>query len=450
MLAASASCGTNNNAASSGTTTTASSSAPASDTSDDKADDTTAANTESDSGKAEDTAAAQTTASEKEEKVIPEDSEYVIANGITDRMKALADLIDGNKARLAKVFKKAKAGEPITVAYLGGSITQGSSAEYEKWYAKLVTLWLQEQFPDSKITDINAGIGATGSYIGVYRADRDVTCYDPDLVFIDFSVNDTTEHTERNRGSYDGLLQKLWNSKSSPAIVTVAMTMDDGTSFQKYHSEICEAYDIPMISYHDAIMDVVKNGHIKWTDISDDNIHPNTVGHSVLTEIIVSYLQSVIDDLDSIDTDNESDLSVPYITDKYATAGLLLPGGSENTDHTGWEMVTDEKFGNFGGYWRALSKDGTFDGVSPLKFETEAKSIGVFFGKLTKNGGKFDVVVDGEVAKTIDSDFTGGWGNYVEAEEVIEFEECGSHVVEIVPHTGAKAAVLISAIAVTK
>ena len=411
---------------------------------------TAAENTTTSAASAETAAAPAETTAAVTKKVIPEDAPYVIENGITDRMKALANYIDGNKARLAKVFRKAQAGEPITVAYLGGSITQGSSAQTNKWYAKLVTEWLQEQFPDSQITDINAGIGATGSYIGVYRADRDVISRSPDLVFIDFSVNDTTEHTDRNMASYDGLIQKLWNSDSSPAIVTIAMTMENGTSFQEYHGEICEAYDIPMISYHDAIMDVIRNKHIVWKDISDDNIHPNTVGHSVLTEIICSYLQSVIDDLDSIDTEHESDVSKPYITDKYNTAGLILPGSDEVTDSTGWKLAANN-FGNFGDCYRAVAKEGTFEGVSPLVFEFDAKSIGVFYGEIVGGGATFDVEVDGQVVKTIDSEFPGGWGSYVEAEEIIDFDECGHHTVRIIPHdSDTPVLAVISALAITK
>ena len=387
--------------------------------------------------------------SEKVERVIPEDSEYVIENGITDRMKALSVLNEGNKARLAKALLKAKNGEPLTVAYLGGSITQGSSAGNDLCYARLTTNWFEETFPESKITYVNAGIGATGSYIGVYRADRDVTSKAPDIVFVDFSVNDTTEHTERNIASYDGVLRKLWLSGSSPAIVTIAMTMENGTSFQKYHSEICEAYDIPMISYHDAILDVIKKGHIVWDDISDDDIHPNVPGHAVLTEMITSYLQSVLDEADSIDTSSESDFSVPFNSDKYSTAGLVLPGSSEITNSTGWELKEDN-FGNFGDSLRALSRDGSFEGVEPLTFETEAKSVGIFYGKMISNGGAFDVIVDGETVRTIDTDFSGGWGNYLEAEEIIDFPECGKHTVQIVPHTGKKGVVIISALAVTK
>lgn len=391
---------------------------------------------------------ASTPAQTEEEIEVPEDMEYVIENGITERMKALSTYVKGNRARLAKVFQKAKNGEEITVAYLGGSITQGSSAGDDLCYARLTTNWLIEQFPDAKINYVRAGIGATGSYIGVHRAQRDVTSKNPDLVFIDFSVNDTTEHTERNIDSYDSLIQLLWNSESAPAVVTIAMTMEDGTSFQRYHSEICKAYQIPMISYREAILDVIKNGHIVWTDISDDNIHPNVTGHSVLTEIITAYLQDVIDDLDTIDTSVESDLSSPYTENRFRNASLISPENTTPIDATGWQTQSTN-FGNFGDHWTVRSSDGSFEGVGPLKFEVEAKNIGIFYGKLTTKGGTFDVVVDGTVAKTINSDFPGGWGSYVEAEEVISFDETGKHTVEIVPHTGEKAVINISAIAVS-
>ena len=56
----------------------------------------------------------------------------------------------------------------------------------------------------------------------------------------------------------------------------------------------------------------------------------------------------------------------------------------------------------------------------------------------------------GKVAKTINSDFSGGWGSYVEAEAVIDFDECGTHTVEIKPQTGKRGVARISAIAITK
>ena len=199
---------------------------------------------------------------------------YELGGELTPTMIANSVLHKGNQARLARVIRKLQAGEEVTIAYLGGSITQGSSAGNTLCYARLTTDWFEAQFPDAKINYVNAGIGATGSYIGIHRADRDVLAHDPDLVFIDFSVNDTSDRMTINKATYEGLIRKLWSYETAPAIICLAMTQENGTSVQDDHSEIAIRYDIPFISYRNAILDVIDKGYIIWDDISDDNIHP--------------------------------------------------------------------------------------------------------------------------------------------------------------------------------
>ena len=126
-----------------------------------------------------------------------EEVAYTLGGELTPTMIANSRYNAGNRVRLSNVIKKLQAGEDVTVVYLGGSITQGTSAGNDLCYARLTNNWLEEKFPDANITYVNAGIGATGSYIGVHRADKDVLSHDPDLIFIDFSVNDTTERTEK-------------------------------------------------------------------------------------------------------------------------------------------------------------------------------------------------------------------------------------------------------------
>lgn len=416
-------------------------------------ENTTTTTAAADTSAADTTAAEETSAevTESTEAVEEEEMEYVIENGITDTMIALSRLNEGNKVRLANVMKKAAAGEEITIGYFGGSITQGSSADANTCYARLTTNWFEENFPEAKINYINAGIGATGSYIGVHRVQKDLLDANPDLVFIDFSVNDTTENTERNINSYDSLIRKIYSAESNPAIVTIAMTMEDGTSFQDYHADIVKAYDIPMISYKNAILHVIDKGYIKWTDISDDNIHPNFTGHGVLTEIITAYLDDVKADLDNISGD-ESDISTPFTTDKYADANVLCPANTEPSS-LGAFTVKSENFGNFGDHWEVVSDaSGNFEDGSSLVFETNCKNIGIFYGKLTGRAANFEIYIDGEYLKTVNTDFTGGWGNYVEAEEMIALDEAGTHTIEIKPigsGTENRVMVKISAIAIS-
>lgn len=353
----------------------------------------------------------------------------------------------GNQVRLANVIKKLQAGEEVTVVYLGGSITQGTSAGNDLCYARLTNNWLEEKFPDAKINYINAGIGATGSYIGVHRADKEVLVHDPDLVFIDFSVNDTTERTEINKETYASLLRKLWNYSSKPAIITVAMTQENGTSFIKYHGEIAKKFDIPMISYKDAILDIIDKGYIKWTDISGDNIHPNVPGHAILSQLITNYIQSVIDDLDNISGEESDFDSVTDIGNTYVNAKLLMSDDTEPTNLGGFE-IREQNFGNFMNPWFIKASDGQF-GDAGIEFEFEGTNVGVLYGKLTKNGCLADIYIDGELVKTIDGNFPNGWGNYVEFEEIKTGLSEGKHTIKIAPKSQDSASMFyVSAIAV--
>ena len=391
---------------------------------------------------------AETSAATKEtenstEETEAEETVFSLEKIVTDEALEMSRLNEGNMTRLAKLAKKLEAGEEVTVAYLGGSITQGSSAGDNLCYARLTTNWFEQTYPDATINYVRAGIGATGSYIGVHRADTDVLAYNPDIVFIDFSVNDTVENTERNKDSYDSLLRKIWSWESAPAIVCIGMTMEDGTSFQDYHCEIARKYDVPYISYKNVILDVIDKGIIEWKDISDDDIHPNVEGHSVLSALLTGYLEYAFANGDPDGA--ESDFSAES-ADVFKNATLLRPSNTE-PEMAGFTL-DENNFGNMYGYWTVRSGSGDF-GVAYLEFEGEAQNIGVLFGKLVGRGAKFEVKIDGETVKTVDGTFPDGWGNYVECVELPRFDQVGKHTVEIVPVNGDGAVINITAVAVS-
>lgn len=85
---------------------------------------------------------------------------------------------------LGNVMAKIEAGQPVRIAYLGGSIT-----EMDGW-RRLSREWLQAQYPACTFSETHAAIGGTGSSLGVYRVGEHVLKYDPDLVFVEFAVND--------------------------------------------------------------------------------------------------------------------------------------------------------------------------------------------------------------------------------------------------------------------
>ena len=48
----------------------------------------------------------------------------------------------------------------------------------------------KKAYPQATFTEINAAIGGTGSDLGVFRVQQDVLSKGPDLLFVEFAVND--------------------------------------------------------------------------------------------------------------------------------------------------------------------------------------------------------------------------------------------------------------------
>jgi len=213
-----------------------------------------------------------------------------------------------NLARLQAVFAKAARGEKITVAGIGGSITQGAAAKTPKnnpayteglggaacWFNRTVE-WFRETFPQAEIESINAGIGATPSFLGTFRLDRMVLKHQPDLVLVEFSVNDPSTFSNLLDGeildAYESVVRK--SLEAGAAVLQVFMNDQHHNGMQGFHRPVAEHYGVPAISYHNAIS---PNGqHIcEWELLSPDDIHPNNAGHALIATCLCSYLDTVL------------------------------------------------------------------------------------------------------------------------------------------------------------
>lgn len=342
---------------------------------------------------------------------------------VTEEMYQRATKWAKDESRLAAVMKKALSGEEITIGFIGGSITQGSSAtKPENSYASLVINWWEEAFPKAKITSVNAGIGGTTSYLGVHRVDKELLEKEPDLVIVEFSVNDS--NTLFYKKSYDSLVRKILKSDKNPAVLLLFNTMEDGTSAQEQHVILGFNYGLPMISYRDAILPELEAKSIIWSDISPDNIHPNDKGHGIIGELMWKYFNSVLENLDQIDVEVEAFIKDPVTKDVYANATIL--------DNKSIKPVSLGSFTE--GSNESHYSDGwtTDKGEEPLIFEVKASNIGVMFYRTIDGlSGSYDIYVDGEYKQTLNGDFTGGWGNSIETIEVYHSKENSSHTIEI-------------------
>lgn len=329
---------------------------------------------------------------------------------------------EGDLSRIAAAMRKAEDGEKVTIGVIGGSITQGSSASNQNnCYASLLKKWWEDTFPNAEIEFVNAGVGGTSSYLGVHRVGTDLLSYKPDFVVVEFSVNDGNNIFYKK--SYDNLVRRILKEENAPAVLLLFMTMEDGTSAQDNDSLIGFQYGLPMISYRNAVLQEIEEGAFTWKDISPDNIHPNDRGHAIVGELLSVYLTDIYNRLDEIDAE-AAPFDKPVITKEvYLEAALL---GSKDIEPAEWgSFVKQDINARFPGNWY------TETGEESIVFSVEAANIGVMYQKITNGtGGQFEVYIDGAYAMTLDSDFSGGWGDYGETVEIYASEEKALHTVE--------------------
>lgn len=330
----------------------------------------------------------------------------------------------GDLSRLADVLRRARAGEDITIGVIGGSITQGYSASNmeTKSYASLLRDWWVETFPDSEITYVNAGVGGTSSYLGVHRVYEDLLVYEPDFVVVEFSVNDGNDFFYKK--SYENLVRRILTSESEPAVMLLFMTMEDGTSAQDNDATVGFGYDLPMLSYRNAVLEEIKAGSFAWSDISPDNIHPNDMGHAIVGELFDLYLSAVYYELDSME-EGISPFNASVMTKEVYMDAALLDSQDIIPDELGSFAEQNVNY-TYPNDWYTES------GEEGIRFTVEAANIGIMYQKFTNGfGGQFEVYIDDEYCMTLNADFRGGWGDAIETTEVYSSSEKAVHTIEI-------------------
>jgi lysophospholipase L1-like esterase len=105
---------------------------------------------------------------------------------------------------LGNVIEKLQAGKPVKIAYLGGSITAAAG-----WRVQ-TRQWFSDEFPEAQVEEIHAAIGGTGSDLGVFRLQWDALRHRPDLLFVEFAVNDGGAPPERIFRAMEGIVEGSW------------------------------------------------------------------------------------------------------------------------------------------------------------------------------------------------------------------------------------------------
>lgn len=334
----------------------------------------------------------------------------------------------GNLYRMKELMRRAEQGDRITLAFLGGSITQGSvSTRYTNCYSYLVYDWFVRRFPKTAFTYVNAGVGGTTSQFGVARVDEDALLYKPDFVIIEFSVND--DNTDFYKETYEGLIRKVYGNACEPAVLLVHNVFyDTGISAEELHREVGMYYKLPCVSMKPTIYAAVASGRIQSGEITPDNLHPNSVGHELVAEVITDCLDKIY--RERWKDEEEYHMAEALTANAYAHARCYQNHNSHPECNGFVPDYTLKKYVNdmFRCGWTAADRDAS------IEFEVEGTEIAVQYRKSVNLPAPIAVaVVDGDEthAVTLDANFDETWGDCLYIDTVAHHMAFGKHKVEI-------------------
>ena len=347
----------------------------------------------------------------------------------------------GNNARLKKVIERAQNGEVITLATIGGSITEGAGASsYKECWASRFHIRFRTEYGaanGSNVCFVNAGVGGTPSPFGYMRYQREVVNRVPaadtdgllDVVVIEFSVNDWEEPTKHR--CFESMVKEILDAPNEPAVILLFAVFRNGFNLQNDLRRIGKNYDLMMVSIKDGFY-----GHfgkeLKKEGFFSDEYHPTSLGHRIMTDCL---MQAVTEAAEA-ETDAAPDLDVKPV---YGTdfMGLKTIFGDTETE----EFTVDR--GGFPG-----SDSGSYhnqpvgwvcgknfyhnvkDPMDPLTVRGIFRKCLVAW-KATNSAsfGAAEILIDGRVVKTV----KGGkdkWGQS-EVVLVLDEKEAAEHTLEI-------------------
>ena len=374
--------------------------------------------------------------------------------------KMLADscMNVGNLYRMKRAIAKARAGEDVTIAYIGGSITQGAGAKpiATECYAYRSYLAFRERFgygDGSNVHYVKAGVGGTPSELGLTRYESDVLrngTVAPDIVVIEFAVNDAGDET--NGVCFESLALMAMEGVGHPAVLLMFSVFMDDFNLQENLSRVGYHYNLPMVSVKNAVVPQFYEEHpvITKRQYFYDLYHPTNAGHRIMADCIDYFWK--LADLGAEDTDDVDLTKEPVIGNtyralkafdkesaaKHAAVKRIEAGSFEDTD-TALQCVEQDDHAyttpEFPAHWMHMAGKGK----ESFRLDICCKDLLlVYKDSGDPTFGCVEVWVDGSCTRTINP-LEIGW-NHCNAVIVYSGEQTGEHQVEIrlIPEDGSK------------
>ncbi|MFI3277972.1 MAG: SGNH/GDSL hydrolase family protein [Rikenellaceae bacterium] len=324
-------------------------------------------------------------------------------NGSTDHSLKVDGFTDAReftvRRGLPNFFSKCAQGKDVTVAYIGGSITQNSHM-----YRSQCADYLASLFPNVKMTGVNAGVGGTGSELGTCRLDRQVLAFNPDLVFVEFAVNGS------HAPGVEGIVRQIirHNPKCDICII---YTIYGGQSEIYGKGEIPSNierlekvaihYNLPSVHMGMWSGYLLNEDKLLWSApkgykgdkiiFTKDGVHPTEAGGDLYATAVARAFEAMKDNR----ADEPQKLIEPLLANQMDRGTFISPGEALRSAK-GWTVTRCDEIPSIKRFGQWFDLVATAEAkCEPYRFKFKGDFLGVYnFG--APDAGAIDVIINGK------------------------------------------------------
>jgi lysophospholipase L1-like esterase len=301
--------------------------------------------------------------------------------------------------------RRARAGEALSVVFLGGSLTWGAVASdpTQTSYRALIGRRLKQFYDNPRIESHDAAIGGTGSHLAVFRLERDVLRHRPDLVFVEFAVNDHPFAVHPGRlEAYEAIVRRLVLAGIPVVQGLLAVKQDlapepmEKRVLDAEHKKISLAYGTGLGDAVALMRARVASGETKADELWNprEGTHPNDAGYALYAEAMWNGFRQAVEEK-RVCRAPENMLhpgTFTRVTRRKISALAPLPAGWSVGIPTPWGCAFDFYMSRW------------FDDVTiaqgleaaPLHLVFHGSML-LLFGEATDKSGRFQVRIDGDI-----------------------------------------------------
>lgn len=190
----------------------------------------------------------------------------------------------------------------INLVFHGHSVPSGyfstPTVETLKAYPQQLLKSLKQRYPTAVINTITTSIGGENSLQGAKRFKREVLTHHPDVVFIDYALNDRAIGLEKSNKSVEKMIRQALKRKIK--IILITPSPDTSVDIQQKDNELelfaamlkdlADKYRIGWADCYTEFKVLTAEGNNLEDYMSQVN-HPNDKGHRVMANVIMDYFK---------------------------------------------------------------------------------------------------------------------------------------------------------------